>query len=124
MAADLVHRRVAVLVSTGGLVTIRAAIAATRVIPIVFTVGADPVKMGLVASLSRPGGNVTGVNLFTTEMDAKRLGLLRDMVPALTSIAALINPTNAPAEVQAKNIEEAARGVGLQVYFVVRKHTG
>ena len=82
LAADLVRREVAVLVSTGGLPTIRAAMAATTTIPIVFTTGGDPVRLGLVASLSRPGGNVTGVNLFTAEMDAKRLGLLRDMVPA------------------------------------------
>jgi putative ABC transport system substrate-binding protein len=118
LAADLVRREAAVLVSTGGLPTIRAAMAATTTIPIVFTTGGDPVRLGLVASLSRPGGNVTGVNLFTAEMDAKRLGLLRDMVPALTSIAALINPNNPPAESQSKNIREAARSFGLQVHFL------
>jgi putative ABC transport system substrate-binding protein len=118
LAADLVRRKVAVLVSTGGLATVRAAMAATTTIPIVFTAGGDPVRLGLVASLSRPGGNVAGVNLFTAEMDAKRLGLLRDMVPALASIAALINPNNPPAESQSENIQQAARGVGLQVHFL------
>jgi putative ABC transport system substrate-binding protein len=91
--------------------------AATATIPIVFTVGGDPVRLGLVASLGRPGGNVTGVNLFTSEMDAKRLGLLRDMVPALETIAALVNPTNQNAEDQSKNIQEAARSIDLQVHF-------
>jgi putative ABC transport system substrate-binding protein len=118
MAADLVRNKVAVLVSTGGVATIRAAMAATTTIPIVFTVGGDPVRLGLVASLSRPGGNVTGINLFTSTLDTKRLGLLRDMVPAATVIAALINPSNPPAESQSQNILEAARSLGLQVRFL------
>ena len=118
MAADLVRKKVAVLVSTGGVATIRAAMAATTTIPIVFTVGGDPVRLGLVASLSRPGSNVTGINLFTSTLDMKRLGLLRDMVPAATVIAALINPSNPPAEIQSQNILEAARSLGLQVRFL------
>ena len=118
MAADLVRKKVAVLVSTGGVATIRAAMAATTTIPTVFTVGGDPVRLGLVASLSRPGGNVTGIYMFTSTLDTKRLGVLRDMIPAATVIAALINPSNPPAEIQSQNILEAARSLGLQVRFL------
>jgi putative ABC transport system substrate-binding protein len=114
MAADLVRRKVAVLVSTGGVAPVLAAKAATSTIPIVFTLGTDPVNLGLVASLNRPGGNVTGVNLFTAVMDTKRLGLLHDMIPTATLIAVLVNPNNPPAESQTKSIQEAARAVGHQ----------
>jgi putative ABC transport system substrate-binding protein len=118
MAADLVRRKVAVLVSTGGIPSIAAAKAATSTIPIVFTLGSDPVKLGVVASLSRPGGNVTGINLFTAVLNTKRLGLLRDMVPTAALIAALVNPKNPATESQTKNIEEATRAVGRQVHFL------
>jgi putative ABC transport system substrate-binding protein len=115
MAAELVRRKVAVLVSTGGEPTIRAAMAATAAIPIVFTVGEDPVKLGLVASINRPGGHLTGVNIFTAAMHAKRLGLLRDMVPTATLIAALVNPNNPPSASQTKELQETARAVGQNV---------
>lgn len=115
LAADLVRRRVAVLIATGGIASVSAAMAATSHIPIVFTLGGDPVKRGVVASLNRPGGNVTGVNLFTTEMDAKRLGLLRDMVPAAHLIAALINPTNPSMTDRLIEIEGAAGTIGRQL---------
>jgi ABC-type uncharacterized transport system substrate-binding protein len=92
MAVDLVRRNVAVLVSTGGVPPITAAKAATSIIPIVFTLGTDPVETGVVASLGRPGGNVTGAFLFAAMLHTKRLGLLRDTVPTVTLIAALVNP--------------------------------
>jgi len=111
LAADLVARQVAVLVATGGTMPIRAAKAATTKIPIVFTIGGDPVQLGIVASLNRPGGNITGVNVFTSEMDAKRLGLIHEMVPTAALIAVLINPKNPNAETQSKDIPEAARSV-------------
>jgi putative ABC transport system substrate-binding protein len=116
LAADLVHRQVAVLVATGGTMTTLAAKAATTKIPIVFTIGGDPVQLGIVASLARPGGNITGVNIFTSEMGAKRLGLLHEMVPTAALIAVLINPKNPNAEALSKEIPEAARAVGQPIH--------
>jgi putative ABC transport system substrate-binding protein len=118
MATDLVRRNVAVLVSTGGTAAVLAAKAATSTIPIVFTLGTDPVQLGIVASLNRPGGNVTGVNMFTAVVDTKRLGLLHDMVPMATSIAAVVNPNNPNAESQTKSIQEAARAVGWRAHVL------
>ena len=92
LALDLVQRQVAVIVTTGGETSAVAAKAATTSIPIVFNTGIDPVRIGLVASLPRPGGNATGVNIFTTELAEKRLGLLLDVVPAAVTIAILLNP--------------------------------
>ena len=115
LIGDLVQRNVAVIVASGGVHGALAAKAATSIIPIVFANGSDPIKFGLVASLNRPGGNVTGVSFFTADLDAKRLELLRQLVPQVTAIAALLNPTNANAENQSKALKEAARTLGLQV---------
>jgi putative tryptophan/tyrosine transport system substrate-binding protein len=116
--AELVGRRVTVLAATGGTISARAAKAATATIPIVFTTGDDPVKVGLVASLNRPSGNVTGVSVFTARLGTKRLGLLHEMVPAASSIAVLVNPTNPDTEEEAKDIQAAARDLGIQVFIV------
>jgi putative ABC transport system substrate-binding protein len=94
MAADLVQRRVSAIAAFGSGAAV-AAKAATQTLPILFAVTEDPVTLGLVASLSRPGGNATGLNFFTTEVNAKRLGLLRELVPAATRVAVLMNPINA-----------------------------
>jgi putative ABC transport system substrate-binding protein len=115
LAADLVGRRVAVIVATGGSVSAIAAKSTTAKIPIVFTSGGDPVKLGLVASLNRPGGNVTGVNLITGVLAAKRLELLHKLVPAAKVIALLLNPVNPSAELDMRAVEAAAPAMGLQI---------
>jgi putative ABC transport system substrate-binding protein len=115
-AADLVRRRVAVIAVSGGPAPAAAAKGATTTIPIVFTVGDDPVRLGLVASFARPGGNVTGVNFWVTELAAKRLELLRELVPAVARIAVLVNPAEATnTESTLKDIETASHGMGLQI---------
>ena len=111
LAADLVRRGVAVLATTGGEPSALAAKAATSTIPIVFTVGGDPVKIGLVASLNRPGGNATGVSLLTTVPEAKRLGLLYELVPNAALIGVLINPNYQGAEAQSREVQDAARAI-------------
>jgi putative ABC transport system substrate-binding protein len=114
--ADLVRRRVDVIATPAFRAGAQAAKAATSTIPIVFGVGDDPVKLGLVASLARPGGNATGVNNFNTEVVAKRLGLLHDLLPKAVRIVVLVNPANAPiAEATLRDIPEAARALGLQI---------
>ena len=116
LMADLVRRRVAVIATPGSNPAALAAKAATTTIPIVFGVGEDPVKLGLVASLARPGGNATGINFFVAEVAAKRLGLLHDLVPKAVRIAVLVNPANASsAEATLRDIPEAARAIGLQI---------
>jgi putative ABC transport system substrate-binding protein len=114
LAADLVDRRVAVIFASSG-VAARAAKAATTTIPIVFGGGFDPVQLGLVASLNRPGGNVTGVSFFSNAIEPKRLGLLRDVVPRASVIAALINPDNASARRQSEDLNDAVRPVGMKL---------
>jgi putative ABC transport system substrate-binding protein len=115
LAADLVLRQVAVIVTSGGDNPSFAAKAATATIPIVFNIGSDPVKIGLVASLARPGGNATGVNIFTAELSEKRFGLLNDTIPAASSIAVLVNPNFPPAIANAREAEAVARGMGKDV---------
>jgi putative tryptophan/tyrosine transport system substrate-binding protein len=115
LAADLVNHRVNVLTAVGGDPSALAAKRATSEIPIVFGVGGDPVQLGLVASLNRPGGNVTGLSLLTNQMDPKRLGLLRDLAPGVTLIGALINPKFPGAVLQLEQIEDAARAAGQRI---------
>ena len=116
LMADLVRRRVAVIATPGQTAAAQAAKAATTTIPIVFGVGEDPVKLGLVSSLARPGANVTGINYFVQEVLAKRLGLLHELVPNAVRITVLVNPANAPvAEVILRDVPEAARGLGVQI---------
>jgi len=115
---DLVRRRVAVIATPGSNPAALAAKAATASIPIVFGVAEDPVALGLVASLAHPGGNATGVNFFAAEIDAKRLGLMHELLPKATRFAVLVNPTNATsAETTANAIKEAAASFGLELLF-------
>ncbi len=116
LAADLVRRPVAVIAATGPPAAL-AAKAATQTIPIVFAVPEDPVKLGLVTSLARPGGNATGINFFQAEVTAKRLGLLRELVPAVARVAVLVNPTNLSSSATRGDLEPAARTLGLQIQF-------
>jgi ABC-type uncharacterized transport system substrate-binding protein len=118
MAVDLVSRQVAVIIAAGGDRPALAAKAATSTIPIVFTGSDFPVKVGLVASLSRPGGNVTGASLFTSELEAKKLALLRELVPKAPLIAMLVNPTNPSAETDIEDVRKAAAAVGQQIFLL------
>jgi putative ABC transport system substrate-binding protein len=121
LASDLIRRQVAVLVVTSNPGAL-AAKQATATIPIVFAVGSDPVELGLVASLNRPGGNMTGVYQFTIGLVAKRLGLLHEMVPKATTIAVLVNPNYSGAETQLRDVQEAALRLGVQL-VVLRANT-
>jgi putative ABC transport system substrate-binding protein len=116
LATELVQRQVAVIAATQGFAPAAAARAVTTTIPIVFNVAEDPVRLGLVGSLARPSGNLTGINFFTSETHAKRLELLRQLVPGASRVAVLVNPTNATtAESTVREVEVAARTMGLQV---------
>jgi putative tryptophan/tyrosine transport system substrate-binding protein len=125
LAADLVRRRVAVIVAAGGTVPAITAKAATTTIPIVFAVGEDPVRLGLVESLARPGGNLTGINFFIGELAAKRLDLLRELVPAMKHVAVLVNPANpARTEANVKEAQVAGRAIGLQIQIATAGTAG
>jgi putative ABC transport system substrate-binding protein len=114
MAAELARKSLAVIVTTGGDPSALAAKAATSTIPIVFVMGSDPVQYGLVASYNRPGGNATGINILTNIMEPKRLGILHDLMPQASVVAALVNPSFPPARMQSRDIEEAARAIGIK----------
>jgi putative ABC transport system substrate-binding protein len=125
LVADLARRRVAVIATPGSTAVALAIKAATATIPIVFGVAQDPVNLGLVASLARPGGNATGVNSFAQEIDAKRLGLLHDLVPKAVRVAVLVNPADARGiEARMRDVPEAARALGLQIRLLNASTSG
>jgi putative tryptophan/tyrosine transport system substrate-binding protein len=115
LASNLVQRQVAVLVAGGGAVAALAAKSATQIIPILFVIGDDPIKYGLVASLNQPGSNITGITLFISALMAKRLELLSELMPSKSAIAALVNPKNPNAESETREIEVAARAAGREL---------
>jgi putative tryptophan/tyrosine transport system substrate-binding protein len=118
LARELVDRKVAVLLGIGGDSSALAAKAASSTIPVVFGMGSDPVQAGMVTSLNRPGGNVTGVNLLINELEPKRLGLLNELVPGTALIGALLNPKFPPSAQQAKELREAAQTIGRPVVIL------
>jgi putative ABC transport system substrate-binding protein len=122
MAAELVQRPVAVITTTGGEPAALAAKAATSSIPIIFTIGSDPVKQGLVASFNRPGGNTTGIVLLTSQLDSKRLSLLRDVVPNASTVGFLVNPKFSASEAQISDMQDAARAMNQPIQ-VLRANT-
>jgi putative tryptophan/tyrosine transport system substrate-binding protein len=118
LAADLVRRQVTVIVTSGGTPSALAAKSATTTIPIVFSTASDPVAAGYVASLNRPGGNLTGITTLNVEVGPKRLELLRELVPTAATIAVLINPTNPAAETQLRDLQTPIRTLGLQLHVL------
>jgi putative tryptophan/tyrosine transport system substrate-binding protein len=118
LAADLVERRVSLIAATGGSNSVIAAKSATKTIPIVFTGGGDPVKLGFVASLSRPGGNATGITNLSSTLETKRVELLGEIIPKAARIAALINPSNPNAEVEEKDLQSAGNVLGRNMLIV------
>jgi putative tryptophan/tyrosine transport system substrate-binding protein len=118
LAADLARRKVALIVAAGRPDAALAAKSVTTSIPIVFDNSADPVQLGLVASLNRPGGNVTGITTVSAELEAKRLGLLRELVPSIRSIAVLVNPTRPGVDAQTTQVDQAARSLGLALHVL------
>jgi ABC-type uncharacterized transport system substrate-binding protein len=115
LATDLVGRQVAVIAALGGPVTALAVKAATKTVPFVFITGVDPVKLGLVASFARPGGNATGLNIFITAVEAKRLGLLRELVPTAARIAVIVNPNSPEVDSQLDDVQTAAGAIGWEL---------
>jgi putative ABC transport system substrate-binding protein len=116
IAIELVRRQVAVIAATGGVASVRAAKAATTAVPIVFVTGGDPVRDGLVTSLNRPDGNITGISFLNSELGAKRMALMRELLPGMARVAVLVNPANAVnAEVILRDAETVARAMGLQI---------
>jgi putative tryptophan/tyrosine transport system substrate-binding protein len=118
LASDLVARKVAVIATAGGTISAMAAKRATNTIPIVFSIGDDPITAGLVASLAKPGGNLTGMASLTGEMGPKRLELLHEAVPNAAIVAVLINPSNPVAEGQERDIQTAARSIGIKAHIL------
>jgi putative ABC transport system substrate-binding protein len=119
LMAEFVRRRVAVIATAGSIPAALAATAETKTVPIAFSVGDDPVKLGLVASFARPGGNATGINFFGAQAVSKEIGLLHELVPKAHRIAVLVNPTNAPtAEATLRDIHEAASALGLEIQTI------
>jgi putative tryptophan/tyrosine transport system substrate-binding protein len=118
LAAELVRRNVAVVFASGGTPPLRAAMAATRTIPIIFSLGDDPVKQGIVSSINRPNGNVTGVTFATTSLGAKRLEFMRELVPKAGLIAVLVNPNSAGSTAEQQQLESMAATTGLQIVFL------
>ncbi len=118
LATDLIRRQVAVIFSSGGMPPLRAAMAATNAIPIIFSTAGDPVKQGLVSSMNRPGGNVTGVTFTTDPLGAKRLEILRELVPNARVIALLVNPASAGAAAERRQLESLAGAIGVQILIV------
>ena len=118
LAADLISRRAAVIVPIGGAPATVAAKAATSTIPIVFNLGADPIGLGLVTNLNRPGGNITGIAMMNLEIETKRLELLHELAPASTSVAVLLNPSNAQAQTQEREAQAAARVIGRKLLIL------
>jgi len=118
LTAELVHRQVSVIVAGGSPAAALAARSATTTIPIVFMNAADPVAIGLVASFNRPGGNVTGATLLSAELASKRLGILRDLLPSLKAVAALVNPTRPGVEAQKAQVQDAAQALGLALHIL------
>jgi len=124
LVADLIERKVSVIAATGGPLSALAAKTATDTIPIVFTMAGDPVQRGLVASLSRPGGNVTCYNFIAAELDGKRLGQLHDLVPNANSIGILLNPKNPNISPQTRDVEAASRTLGKQITIIKASNPG
>ena len=118
LAGDLVRRKVSVIAAGGSPASALAAKSATTTIPIVFMNAADPVGIGLVASFNRPGGNVTGATLLSAELVAKRLGILRDLLPSVKKIAMLVNPTRPGVDTQKVQVQEAAQALGLSLHIL------
>jgi putative tryptophan/tyrosine transport system substrate-binding protein len=118
LAAELVGLRVAVLFAAGGTISARAAKAATSTIPIVFSAANEPVRTGLVASLNRPGGNVTGMGVFNAELARKRLEVFKELVPATATVVYLLNPSNPAAEIESKEAQAAAPALGIELHIL------
>jgi putative ABC transport system substrate-binding protein len=116
LAAELVNRRVALIVAIGGAVSAVIAKAATSTIPVIFSNGGDPVRLGLVPSMNHPGGNVTGVSFFVVTLGPKRLALLRELVPTASAIGYLANPANASVEAETADVRQATRDLNLQMH--------